>query len=426
MLVEFTVENFRSIKERQTLSMVSTNSKELRDSNTISILNNKQSLVRSAVIYGPNAAGKSNLVKALKTMEEIVLESAQGQRGDKLPVTPYSFDRSTTTMPTEFSVIIVCDNVRYDYGFAATSERVVEEWLLAYPKGRAQSWIDRKYNPATESYEWGNTEKLAGPRHLWQEATRSNALFLSTAIQLNNQQLQPIFDWFKLTVRFLDGDVSPSFSVRLADSVDGKNDLIPFIQNADFAIADIEVQREKFHPDDIPSNLPDELREQLVERLKDAETVHIQTVHRGPNGGIYSLDMDEESEGTKTFFAFAGPWLDVLRNGWILIVDELSNSLHPLLVKHLVQMFHNPQINKNGAQLIFTTHETSILSQEVFRRDQIWFVEKDEFNATSLYPLSDFSPRKGAENLENGYLRGRYGALPYLRSIERLMDVENG
>ncbi|MCB0124198.1 MAG: ATP-binding protein, partial [Caldilineaceae bacterium] len=135
---------------------------------------------------------------------------------------------------------------------------------------------------------------------------------------------------------------------------------------------------------------------------------------------------DEESEGTKAFFAFAGPWLDVLKNGWVLAVDELDSSLHPLLVKHLVQMFHNPQINKNGAQLIFTTHETSILSQEVFRRDQIWFVEKDEFNATSLYPLSDFSPRKGVENLESGYLRGRYGALPYFRNIERLMAVDNG
>ncbi|MCB0105426.1 MAG: ATP-binding protein [Caldilineaceae bacterium] len=426
MLVEFATKNFRSIKERQTLSMVSTSSKELRDSNTMPILSNKQSLVRSAVIYGPNAAGKSNLIKALKTMEEIVLESAQGQRGDKLPVIPYSFDPATATMPTEFNIVIVCDNVRYDYGFAATPERVVEEWLLAYPKGRAQSWIDRKYNPTTECYEWGNTEKLIGPRHLWQEATRSNALFLSTAIQLNNKQLQPIFDWFNSTIRFLDSNVSPSLSVRLADSVEGKNDLIPFIQNADFAISDIEVQHEKFNPESIPGDFPNALREQLVERLKDAETVNIQTVHRGPNGDVYSLDMDEESEGTKAFFAFAGPWLDVLKNGWVLAVDELDSSLHPLLVKHLVQMFHNPQINKNGAQLIFTTHETSILSQEVFRRDQIWFVEKDEFNATSLYPLSDFSPRKGVENLESGYLRGRYGALPYFRNIERLMAVDNG
>lgn len=426
MLVEFTVKNFRSIKERQTLSMVSNSGKELYDSNTISILNGKQSLVRSAVIYGPNAAGKSNLIKALKTMEEIVLESAQGQRGDKLPVTPYLFDRVTATMPTEFSVIVVYDNIRYDYGFAATAERVVEEWLLAYPKGRAQSWIERKYNPTTEQYEWGNTEKLLGTRQLWQEATRSNALFLSTAIQLNNKQLQPVFDWFGTVVRFLRGDVSPSFSVEMANSQEGKAELIAFLQYADFAITDLKIQREKFHPDKLSRDWPDDLRKQIAEQLKDAESVNVQTVHKGPDNYVAALDIDEESEGTKRVFTLAGPWLDVLKNGWILTVDELSNSLHPTLVKYLVEMFHNPKINRKNAQLIFTTHETSILSQQVFRRDQIWFVEKDEFNATVLYPLSDFSPRKGVENIENGYLQGRYGALPYVRNLQPLMDLTHG
>jgi AAA15 family ATPase/GTPase len=426
MLVEFTVENFRSIKERQTLSMVSTGGKELRDSNTISILNGKQSLVRSAVIYGPNAAGKSNLIKALDTMEKIVLKSAKWQRGDKLPVTPYLFDPITAVLPTKFSVIIIQDNTRYDYGFAVTTERVTEEWLWAYPKGRAQTWIDRKYNFTTAEYEWGSTEKLLGARQLWQDATRPNALFLSTAIQLNNKQLQPVFDWFNTVAKFLHKDVFPLFSIEIANSQEGKAALVQLLRYADFAIADLEIQHEKFHPDKLPGDLPDELRIQLAEQLEDTESVNIQTVHIGPNDYVASLDLDEESEGTKKFFAFAGPWLDVLKNGWVLIVDELNNSLHPALVKYLVQMFHNPQINTKNAQLIFTTHETSILSQSVFRRDQVWFVEKDEFNATTLYPLSDFSPRKGVENLEHGYLQGRYGALPYFRNIQQLMDATHG
>jgi AAA15 family ATPase/GTPase len=138
------------------------------------------------------------------------------------------------------------------------------------------------------------------------------------------------------------------------------------------------------------------------------------------------LDLKEESDGTRKVFALAGPWLAALEKGSVLIVDELNDHLHPNLVKFLVQMFHDNRLNRYNAQLIFTTHETSILTQDVFRRDQIWFTEKDEFNATTLYPLSDFSPRKGVENLEKHYLQGRYGALPYFRTMNRLLEGVNG
>ena len=130
------------------------------------------------------------------------------------------------------------------------------------------------------------------------------------------------------------------------------------------------------------------------------------------------MDFDDESDGTQKFFSFAGPWLDTLKKGYVLVIDELHDSLHPNMVKYLVDLFHNKETNPNNAQLIFTTHETSILNQDVFRRDQIWFCEKDDEQATSLYPLTDFSPRKDRENIELGYLSGRYGALPFIRNFD--------
>ena len=427
MLIEFSVKNFRSIKERQTLSLVSSNSNELRATNTMPVLNGKQALVRSAVIYGPNASGKTNIFKALKAMEEIVLHSAQQQRGDELPITPYLFDSATRELPTEFEVMLISDGIRYQYGFAATRQRIVEEWLFAYPKGRAQSWIDRKYDPDSDKYVWGKTEKLIGPKQLWQSATRSNSLFLSTAIQLNNSQLQPIFDWFGSVVRFLGiGKISPMFTIEYSSTAKGKRDVLDLLQNADFAIQDVEIKRERFRPEHLPNNGSEIVPQEILEILKDAERIDTQTLHLGHEGESFILDMEEESDGTQKFFALAGPWLDILKHGWVVVVDELNDNLHPLLVKHLIQMFHDTRLNHKNAQLIFTTHETSILSQEVFRRDQVWFTEKDEYNATTLYPLSDFSPRKGVENLEKSYLQGRYGALPYFRDIRQRMMSTHG
>lgn len=419
MLIEFSVKNFRSIKERQTLSMVANSSRELQSTNTMAAPNGKQRLVRSAVVYGPNAAGKSNLLNALQAMEEIVLKSAQQQRGDDLPVIPYFFDSSTQKQPTEFEVMFINEGVRYQYGFTATKQRIIEEWLYAYPKGRAQSWIEREYDGASEQYLWGNSEKLVGPKHIWQESTRDNALFLSTAIQLNNQQLLPVFDWFGAVIRFLLNErIDPGFTVQYYEGLDGEREIVDLLQKADFTIQKIEIQREKVGEEDIPAGLSAPARAELMEKLKNVDRIDAQAIHIGSDGQAYHLDMGEESDGTLKFFSLAGPWLDILENGWIIVVDELNSSLHPALVEYLVRMFHNPQLNKKNAQLIFTTHETAILRQEVFRRDQIWFVDKDKHNATTLYPLSDFSPRKGVENLEKWYLQGRYGALPYLREFE--------
>lgn len=425
MLIQFSVKNFKSIKEKQTFSMVSNKSKELETTNTFSALNGKLNLVRVAAIYGPNASGKTSLFQALQTMKMIITSSAQSQRGDELPITPYLFDPITTTQPTEFSILFVTKHnreaIRYEYGFTATTQQILEEWLYAFPKGKAQTWISRTFNSQTQEYEWGNTEKLIGTKQLWQDATRPNALFLSTAIQLNNKQLQPVFDWFKTRLKFVMGTLSPTFTFNQCQTVQKKTKILKFLQKADFHIHDLDIKTESVELEKFLESNKSLLPNSVTAATQNAGSNEIKmfsakSVHFNIQNDPIELDLDEESSGTQKFFAYAGPWLDVLKNGYVIVVDELNNSLHPELVKYLVQMFHDPNLNSQNAQLVFSTHETSILSQDLFRRDQFWFTEKDEHNATKLYPLSDFSPRKGVENLERNYLQGRYGAIPFLQT----------
>ena len=167
--------------------------------------------------------------------------------------------------------------------------------------------------------------------------------------------------------------------------------------------------------------MPEAVRKEMLERFKDETFFNVKTAHILDNGKEVLFDLADESDGTQKIFALSGPWLDTLENGYVLVIDELHDNLHPLIVRFLIRLFHNLETNPRNAQLVFTTHDTSILSQEVFRRDQIWFCDKDESQATQLYPLTDFSPRKGVESLERGYLSGRYGALPYLKDIKNVM-----
>jgi len=431
MLIEFSVKNFKSIKERQTLSMMATSGGELRNSNVTQALDNKLDLVRAAAIYGPNASGKTNLIKAMETMRRIVLKSSQGQRGDAIGVTPYLFNQETRLLPSEFIINFIYQNVRYEYGFITTDEQILEEWLLAYPRGRAQEWIRRKFNSETKKFEWGSMDKLLGTKQVLQDATRPNALFLSTAIQLNNEQLKPVFDWFRLYLRAVPGDLAPNFTFEQCSDNNCKQEILLFLQVADFNISDLEVKSESVDWKDIIGDLLPESkgalsinRDASSKKKSEITKFNVKTFHTGEEGNVYQLNMNDESNGTQKYLAYAGPWLNVLKNGYVLVVDELNNNLHPNLVKFMVQMFHNKTINQKNAQLIFTTHETSILQQEILRRDQIWFTEKDEYNATNLYPLSDFSPRKNVENLEKNYLNGRYGALPYMRDIANLFRGE--
>lgn len=416
MLVEMSVTNFLSLRDTQTFSMIKGKGDELADANSFELQASQRfQLLRSAAIYGPNAGGKSNFLQALRAMKRVVLESAARiQRGDRLPVTPFRLSVASRQAPSEFEVSFIVDGVRYQYGFSATAERIHDEWLLAYPKGRPQRWFGRVWDAEKNRYEWELGNNLAGEKQLWQKSTRDNALFLSTAVQLNSEQLQPVFDWFKTTLRLANvGGWSPSFSASLCEQAT-KTKVMDFLHAADIHIDDILVETKPFELGALPEDMPDALRTAISEKMADKKVVEIKTVHKDSDGNAVTFDFDDESDGTRKLFAFAGPWIDALDNGYVLFIDELHDNLHPALVRFLVELFHCRDSNPKNAQLIFTTHETSILNQGVFRRDQIWFCDKDQNQATTLYPLTDFSPRKCRENLELAYLSGRYGAVPFI------------
>ena len=347
-----------------------------------------------------------------------VLESAKKQPDDEIPVAPFLLDDETKDQPTEFDLIFVAKGIKYQYGFSATSKQVLDEWLIAYPNGRPQKWFTRQFDTESNKYIWSTGNSLLGQKQLWQDSTRSNALFLSTATQLNSAQLKPIFSWFKSTLRI--GSVAgwnPTYTASLCDTSEQRMKILDFLKAADLDIQDLNITSEQISLKHLPNSMPDEVKQQLLVDMKDKQIYDIKTVHRGAQGQSVEFDFANESDGTKKLFAFAGPWLDVLEKGRVLFIDELHDNLHPKLVRFLVDLFHSKKTNPNNAQLVFTTHETSILNQAVFRRDQIWFCEKGQDQSTTLYPLTDFSPKKGRENLEDAYLAGRYGAIPYVRAL---------
>lgn len=420
MLIEFSVKNWRSFREQQTLSLVGAKDDSLLDSHSFdSATPATTRLLRSAMIYGPNASGKSNLIKAIQTMQKIVLASAsEGQRNDPLPVVSFLLDSHTKDAPTEFETIFVADGVRYQYGFSATTTRILEEWLFAFPNGRPQRWFSRSYMPEKGDYDWKMGHALPGKKQLWQDSTRENALFLSTAIQLNSKPLQPVYDWFKNILRIaLNTEVlSPSLTLYLCTEPEQRSRVLDFLMAADLDIHDINIKSEKMSLAHLPLDMPDELKSIILTKMKDGSILNIQTIHHTSQGEPVLFDVKEESDGTQKLFAFAGPFLDILEHGRVLFIDELNDHLHPKMVQFLVQLFHNNATNPKNAQLVFTTHETSIMDQEHFRRDQVWFCEKTADQATKLYPLTNFHPRKGREDLRSNYLDGLYGALPYLRN----------
>jgi len=421
MLIEFSVTNFRSIQTTQTFSLVASLSSELIEQNSFATsVQGVPRLLRSAAIYGPNASGKSNLIEAIEFMESFVAGSSKdGQEGEPIGVKPFLFNAVSQAKPSEFEVLFLQDGVRYQYGFAVNHTRVTHEWLFAYPEGRPQRWFEREFDADVNFENWYFSSKFKGHKTMLQKTTRSNALFLSTAVQLNNEQLKPIYKWFQQKLRTIGvGGLAMEISTNLCQTEKGRKRILELLNAADISIKDIKIKMKRFESTDLPSEMPEPLKILISNDLVGKEFPEIKFLH--PVVGskkLVTLDINEESHGTRKLFAIAGPWLNVIDNGLVLIVDELNNSMHPLMVRFLIGLINNPQINKKNAQLIFSTHDTSILDNELFRRDQIWFTEKDDANSTKLYPLSDFTPRKG-EALEKGYLRGRYGALPYIGDMK--------
>lgn len=425
MLLNFSVTNFGPIKERQTLSLLADETDNALPGNTFLSKAKRQKLVRSLVMYGPNASGKTTLVKALNFLDEFVLNSHKKQVGDLIQVAPFKLSQESILEGSEFEIELIAKGVRYVYGLNCTSSKINEEWLFAYPNGSPQKWFHRVFNQSTQKYAYkysGKFSDVKTAKNEWELETKSNELFLSLAVKKNSQQLLPVFEWFKDTLRVVGSasELSDAYTTRLCLDSDLNKDVLNFMQHADLGIVGIDVSETPFHADQLPSDMPTELKRKIAEQLKDRRTTSTVFTHMSATGNAQmQLTAGEESDGTKAMFAFAGPWLDVQSHNRVLIVDELDTSLHPLVVHQLVKLFHQQaKQNNNEAQLIFSTHDATLLSQKILRRDQIWFLEKNKEGASQLYSLQDINNVRAEASFEKAYLNGRYGGIPFMKELD--------
>ena len=407
MLIEVKMKNCFSIQEEQVLSLVASNDKQLKG-NTFQADN--LTLLKSVAIYGANAAGKSNIIKIMQAIRVIVLHSTLMQRGIEFPLMPFLLGKDKEK-PSEFEISFIAENVKYTYGFTATQKKILEEWLFAYPNGRMQQWFLRAYDTKNDKYKYEFGSKFLGEKKLWENSTRENALFLSTAIQLNSKQLRPVFDWFL-------GKFNMSSISGLGDFINilkqNPQEISKYLKAVDFDIENLILKEEEANTQEASWDLFNETIS--IDSSGKAKKSRVKAVHLDQQGQPIEFDMVLESEGTREFFRFLVPIINIFQKGGILIIDELHNHLHPLMTKFIINLFHNENINKNNAQLIFTTHETSILDKDIFRKDQIYFCEKQN-KATKLYAMSDFKGLRENIDFEKSYLLGRFGALPNLGQI---------
>jgi hypothetical protein len=432
MLIELRVKNFRSFRDQQVFSMVSTSDKELRDTNTIETPAFKHRLVRSAIVYGPNASGKSNLIAALGFLQFFMLTAVNspptvGQRGIDNPfLQPFLLSTQERRAPIEFELVFVQQDVRYQYGLILDRERIHQEWLIAFPKGQPQTWFERRWDNSdwaaieieraseaeSDPYTWYFGPRLGGEKQRLADITRADVPFLAAAATYGNAQLRKVFNWFasRLEVHDSGPDMFSETARRAAEDPHLRARLRALMADADFNIDDFSVRMMPISEEVLPG-FPTELHSAFS--TMGFQRAEVRMRHRAPgtDEGYVEFTADDESLGTQRFFGIAGPIIWALELGKVLAIDEIDDSLHPLLVRRLVELFHTPETNPHGAQLIVNTHDVTLLDTRLFRRDQIWFTEKDSSGSSRLYPLSDYSPRKD-EALSKGYLFGRYGALP--------------
>ena len=414
MIFEFSIANFLSFKDKIAFSMLANATNGLDDNYVIS---NDRRVLKTTAIYGANASGKTNLFKILTIVISMLRSSNNANINAKLPIVPFKFDKHTIDKPSEFEIKFIVDEVRYVYGFIADTNKIHEEYLYYYPNGRETKIFDRTN---TDDYSFPQKDE----KILNDIAAKNapNKFFIATATNWNYEKTKIPYKFLSLdinTFNNLGGLRDLALSEYLKNNRELKDFALDFLKKADFNIEDYKVL-ETDVPDDVLAAIPDFIKAGMS--MKEKPKVF--TALFKHKGSDVELSYEEESMGTQIIFCFIPFIMDALNNKRVVVVDELDKSLHPYLVEMIVQMFNDPDINKNGAQLIFNTHDTNLLKLNILRRDQIWFTEKDDNNGISdLYPLSDFSVRK-SENVEKGYMLGRYGAVPFIKNDFNLWEEE--
>jgi uncharacterized protein len=437
MLIEFSVGNYRSFKDVVTFSMVaariSSRNKTL-DENNVFHVDQDLALLKSAAIYGANASGKSNLISAIRFMQKFVLSSSrETQVTDKIAVEPFRLSDEVDHKPSFFEIVFLINNRKYRYGFEVTSQEVTSEWLYYVPTIREARLFERKLNDIHIASSFKEGRGLTS-------RTRSNALFLSVTAQFDGSISKAILRWFNNVNVSLGLDDIPARLHTLTRFEDSENqrEIIQFVKKLDLGIDDIQIEKTRYSAPSLSEDSPQELRQlfDILEKM-EAEQTLIKTYHkkysfdgRSISEETFNLET-HESEGTKKLFALAYPVLHSLRNGRLLVVDELDARLHPIITCELIKLFNSNVTNPRNAQLIFTTHDTNLLSNRLFRRDQIWFVEKSRYGFSHLYSLVEYKIRddntkvRNDASFEKEYIEGRYGAIPFIGDFTSLIDTDN-
>jgi uncharacterized protein len=436
LLIRFRARNFRSLKEEQELSLVASSLKDSPDNVThVEALNT--GLLRAAAIYGANASGKTNVIKALQYMAAAVQNSQRLWPPDgPIPREPFLLDPESKNDPSSFAVDLLLGGVRFHYGFSLNDHEVLEEWLNAYPRGKRQTWFRRERG----TFTFG--KNLTGENRAIENLTRSNSLFLSAAAQNNHEALLPLFKWFTEQLGYVPRERGSLLQETAGLCKDDafKDWVVKALTAADLGVVGVGIRElDLLSPpvESVSETAAALLREmtgmlqRMGDKLKEAglrassleKSLVFALLHRGATGAPVSFEEYNESDGTVAFLGLLAPAIRGIWLGGTLCVDELDASLHPLLGLEVVRWFNDLKFNSRNSQIIFTTHDTNILDKASLRRDQIWFTEKDAEGGTHLYPLTDFKPRK-KENFERGYLQGRYGAIPFIGSTDFLSQAQ--
>ena len=413
MLLRFVVENHLSIRESQELSFAACSLRDRSDGLIDCKAVQSGSVLPAIVIYGANASGKSNIVDAIETMKGMVLWShIKGQPGGSILRHSFKLDPDCRQTPSRFGIDFFMDDVRYHYGFEVTDEVFTAEWLYTFPSSHRRKLFERD-NSEFHFGRWlrGQNRNIAG-------LTRPNSLFLSAAAQNGHKQLSKIYEYFG-SIEFAKSISIPGIQASARFAGDGPDSrVIDFLASINTGV--IGYQKKE-------TELPEEhlvFRYELnaafkkilgstieFESDKDDKHVAIELAHRGRQGESVYLDLDSESAGTRRLLMVLDLAYQALDKGALLCIDEVDASLHTYASEAILKLFCQREINQNGAQLIATTHDTNLMKSSVLRRDQLWFTDKSSEGATELYPLTDIRTRKG-DNIELGYLQGRFGALP--------------
>ncbi len=423
MLIQFSVENFRSFRKRATLSMEASKDEDLSDH--VAILG-KERILKTAALFGANAAGKSNLFAAMTAAILMVRLSNARQVGEPLAlIVPFAFSDGTKQQPSSFEFVFLISGTKYVYGFSATRDKVVEEYLYVYHSVRPSTVFER----TGETYRFTKETIRKELEPIIQRNT-ANKLFLATATAWNAKSTQEAYLWFTRIDTY-----SNNYEDLIAKDIpmlenDSDKKLSHFICCL-LKEADINISAYQYISRDEPaekwlSRIPPQMRSLVPMDMASGKhkTFTILTTHEledeaGKNKE-WQLDLHDESNGTRSLFMLSPVLYDAFRQGKIICIDEFDTSLHPLLVGYLVGLFHNPAINTGNAQLIVSSHTTTLLSHQVSRDDEIYFVEKNRKTGESeLYSLDDFSPRKQM-NIRKAYLLGRFGAIPEIGNGEIL------